>query len=448
MKKIIYTLLILLSINCSPLLQQPTVELPTEYSFADSFSHDSCKIDQQWWQVFGDTTLNRVMATALNNNRDMAATLANVESARNYIKVAKAEFLPSLSVGAEVEAYRINGVTTKEFRATPTIEWELSLFGELRNTHKSAMAQYLSTKWGYRAAQLSLSAEVATTLFTLVQYSQCLEIATRSYELRLKATALVDSMYRYGMSNGIALEQARSLVYSAQSEIATYQRAVEQTHLALNLLMGQSSSGDINLTLFEGTPPPPIPIGLPSELLERRPDIMESYYNMQSAAAKVGVAHSNRFPSISLTAEGGFITETLKDLTSAKPIGWSLLGDLTQPIFNFGALNRSEKMSVQTYLASMHDYEQAILTALNDVELALVDITTYRTQSFTARLLMEANAKIALTTSALYKSGLGDYLNVIDAERELYSSQIEFISVMAQQYINYVTLIKALGGGF
>ncbi len=437
-----------MSINCSPLLQKPNVELPTDYSFGAGFSNDTTQMGSKWWLAFGDTTLNRVVSTALIYNRDLAAALANVESARNYIKVAKAEFLPSVSFGAEVEAYRINGTTTKEFRATPTIEWEISLFGKLRNTRKSASAKYLATEWGYRAAQLALSAEVATTLFTLAEYERCLEIATRSYELRVEATALVDSMHRYGMSNGIALEQARSMVYSAQSEVSSYQRAVDQTRLALALLMGQPLTEQLSLHILDRTPPPPLPIGLPSTLLERRPDIMESYYTMQSAAAKVGVARADRFPSISLTAEGGFITETLKDLSSAKPIGWSLLGDLSQPLFNFGALKRSERMATQEYVAAMYDYEQATLSALSDVEQTLVAITTYNAQALSARALMNANAKIALTTSALYKSGMGDYLSVIDAERELYSSQIDFVEVATQQYINYIELIKALGGGF
>ncbi|MFI3302866.1 MAG: efflux transporter outer membrane subunit [Rikenellaceae bacterium] len=448
MKKIIYTLIILLSVNCSPLLQTPSVELPSDYSFGAGFSRDTTPIESSWWLMFGDTTLNRVITTALSNNRNLAAALANVESARSYVKVAKAEFLPSVSVGAEVEAYRINGVTTKEFRATPTVEWEVSLFGKLRSTRKSATAKYLSTQWGYRAAQLALSAEVATTLFTLAEYERCLEIATRSYELRLKATALIDSMHRYGMSNAVALEQARSLVYSAQSEVSSYQRAVAQTRLALALLMGQPLTSSITLSATINTPPPPLPIGLPSALLERRPDIMESYYTMQSAAANVGVARADRFPSISLTAEGGFITETLKELSSAKPIGWSLLGELTQPVFNFGALKQREKMAVQEYMAAMHNYEQATLSALSDVESALTAITTYNAQYISTQALLNANAKIALTTSALYKSGLGDYLSVIDAERELYASQIEFIGIATQQYINYVDLIKNLGGGF
>ncbi|MFI3282330.1 MAG: efflux transporter outer membrane subunit [Rikenellaceae bacterium] len=447
MKRLIYIILIALCANCSPLLEQPKVEMPQSYLFGEEFSQDSCTVGLRWWELFGDTTLNNVIEYALLNNRNLASALANVETARNYIGVAKAEFLPSIYLNAEVEAYRINGVETKEYSATPTMEWEISLFGKLRNSRSSAIEEYLSSQWGYRAAVLSLSTEVATTLFTLNMYERSLDIARRSYTLRREATALIDSMHKYGMSDAIALEQARSLVYSAKSEMSKYQRAVEQTTIALNLLLGDATPS-VSYTLRNATLPPDIPIGIPSQLIERRPDVWESYFQMLSAASKVGVARADRFPSISLTADGGFVTETLKDLSSAKPFGWSLLGELTQPIFNFGALKRKEKMAYQTYISAMFSYEESTLSALSDVERALSAITTYRDQLLESKSLVVANSKIGHSTSALYKSGLGDYLSVIDAERELYTSQIDFSQYLTQQYLNYVDLVKALGGGY
>ncbi len=449
MKQMIYILLIVWGWGCSPQLQQPAVDMPDKYLYGGERSQNECVIESRWWEIFGDDNLNDAIQTAIDNNRDLAAAMANVEAARRYIAVAKAEFLPSLSFDAEVEAYRINGVTTKEYSATPTLEWELSLFGKLRNSRSGAISDYLSKEWGYRAALLSLTTEVATTIFTLIQYEQSLQIAHRSYLLRQKATALVDSMYRYGMSDGVALQQARSMVYSAQSEMVKYQRAVVQTELALALLLGQSSEYPIGPFFVDDIDSlPTIPVGLPSELLERRPDVMESYYSMCSSAYDVGVAHASRFPSITLTADGGFVTETLKDLTSAKPIGWSIVGELTQPIFSFGALKRKEQVSNQEYIASMNNYEQTVLTALSDVERSLVDILTYRSNLTTAHSIVEANAKITTATSALYDRGMGDYLNVIDAQRELYASQIDYQEQLMQQYINYVSLIKSLGGSF
>ncbi len=439
--------LIALLINCSPLLERPEVTIPESYRYSDT-SHPSkdCQLNINWWEIFGDTTINRVVEQALFNNRDLRSSLANVDAARQYIAIAKAEFLPSIYLSAEAEAYKINGVETKEFSTTPTLEWELSLFGKLRNSKSEAVAEYLSQEWGYRAEMLSLSAEVVSALFSLAQFQESYEIAMQSYELRVKATALVDSLHHHGMSDGVAVEQARSLVYSANIEIAKYKRAMELSNLSLGLLMGLSSPPDIKMHTY--TLPPPIPAGLPSELLERRPDVMESLYSMESSASKVGVARSERFPSITLTADGGFVSETLKDLSSAKPLGWSVLGSLTQPIFNFGMLKRKEQMAYQNYIASMNSYEQSILSALNDVESALITISTYHQELLASKAEVVANAKIALTVKALYRCGMESYFNVVDAERDLYSSQIDYAGVRAQQYINYVTLYKALGGGW
>ncbi len=452
MKRVIYMFLFAVTIGCSPLMQQPDVELPVEYKFDVEGVQCGCPVELRWWESFSDERLNALMEFALRNNRDLAAAMVNVESARKYIRVAKAEFLPSLSFDGEVEAYRINGYTTQEYSVVPTIKWELSLFGALRNSRWGAESDYLSKEWGVRASILSLTTEVAKTLYTLAQYEKSYVIAQQSYELRREATALVDSMHRYGMSDGVALEQARSLVYSARSEVAKYKRAVEQSRLAMNTLLGVTSteewSGCSCNSLLSGALPPAIPVGMPSELLERRPDIMESYFNMHSAAAKVGVARASRFPSITLTAEGGFITETLKDLSSAKPFGWSLVGDIVQPIFNFGALKRKEQIAQNSYLASLYDYEQNIIEALSEVEQSLVGISTYRTQLMASKELVLANVKIANSSSALYRCGLGDYLSVIDAERELYSSQIDFVELLAQQYINHIELVKSLGGGY
>lgn len=450
MKRIAYIILGILVfaslMSCTPQLSRPDISMPSSYAYGDS--NDSLRLSLRWWESFEDSTLNQVVDIALNRNRDLAAALSRVEAARVYIKEANAEFLPSLSLGTEAEAERTNGATTKQFELLPTLKWEISLFGKRRNTRSSALSSYLASEWGYRAAMLSLTSEVATTLFTLSQYERSYSIAKESYELRQEATALVDSMFHHGMSDGVVLAQAKSLVFSAEIEVVKYRRALAQSRVALGVLLGDTTLRKIPIQRADLRLPPQIPAGLPSSLLERRPDILQSYYTMQSAAAEVGVARAERLPSITLTAEGGVITETLKDLTSAKPIGWSIAGEVAQPIFNFGRLRSAEEAAKSRYEAAMHDYEQSILEALRDVEDALLSISTFREESERTTSLVEANTKIAHMTRALYKSGLGDYLSVIDAERELYSSQIDLTQLRTQQLLNYVSLCKALGGGY
>lgn len=439
--------------SCMPKLYPPQAEVPGRYIYAGQFSQDSMRWDVPWWELFGDTTLNRLVDRALMNNRDLLAAVSRVEEARLNLSVARAQFLPSVGLGVSAEGdYTAATKIEQDYAIEPALSWEISLFGALRNTTRAARAAVRSSEWAMRGVELSLTAQVATTYFTLLQYERDLSIARRSYVLRRESAALIDSMFRYGMTDGVALEQARSLVYTAQADIPLYERAVAQAQLSLNTLLGdlptppeRSVQG---LNLLSDTRPAQIPIGLPSDLLYRRPDVMEAYFTMQQAAAEAGVARSARFPSITLTAKGGIASTSISGLTAAKPWAWDAAASLTQPLFAFGKLKRREQAAVESYNQSVYSYEQSLLQAFADVESALASITTYREQTRRYAQLVMANDRIATMTQALYKSGMSDYLDVIDAERSLYQSQMQYVNLVAQQYINYVDLFKALGGGW
>ena len=330
--------------------------------------------------------------------------------------------------------------------------WELSLFGALRNAKRAAKAEIAASEWALAGVRLSLAAEVATTYFTLLEYERDLSIARQTLRLRRESAALIDSMFRYGMSDGVALEQARSLVYTAEADIPQYCRAVEQTWLSMGILLGETPSrawlSGAGLRLLTDYRPADIPVGLPSELLKRRPDIRQAHFNMLQAAAQAGQARSARFPSISLTAKVGVASSSIKGLTAANPWAWDALGSVAEPIFGFGKLRNAERAAMAAYTQSAKTYEQTVLTAFADVEKALVAIATYRSQTERTGELVLSNDRIATMTRALYRSGLSDYLDVIDAERSLYQSQMSHVNLVVQQYINYVTLCKALGGGW
>ena len=395
---------------CTPRFYPPRVSVPDDYIYGRGFSEDTTRFGPEWWTLFGDTVLNNLVARALDNNRDVAVAASRVEEARLNLKSVRAQYLPQVGLGVTAEGeYTPATKIVQSYAVEPSLSWEVALFGQLRNAKRAAKAQIASSEWALRGVRLALAAEVATTYFTLLEYERDLAIARQSCALRRESAALIDSMFRYGMSDGVALEQARSLVYTAEADI---------------------------------------PVGLPSELLERRPDIMQARYDMLAAAAEVGIARGNRFPSIALTAKGGAASNSIKGLTSANPWAWDALGSLTLPVFNFGRLRRAEQAAMERYTQSALTYEQTVLTAFSDVEQALVAITTYRRQTERYGELVLANDRIAAMTQALYRSGLSDYLDVIDAQRSLYQSQMEFVNLVAQQYINYVNLCKALGGGW
>lgn len=439
--------------GCNPKLYPPKVEVPEKYIFGEGFDRDTLGIPEDWWKMFGDTILDGLIERSFAANRNLAAAVSRIEEARSNLKAVRAEYLPSFGFGRHAGAsYAKPTKIDQSYILEATLSWEISLFGAMRHAKDAAKSGIMYSEWAYRGVKLSLAAEVATTYFTLLQYRRDLNIARRSSQLRRESATLIDSMFRRGMITGLNREQAMSLVYTAEADIPLYDRAIKQTMLSLNVLLGETPDVEkfigTDTLLLSGYRHINIPIGVPSDILHRRPDVMEAYYRMTQAAANVGAARSARFPSLSLTANGGTSSDDITALFSKKSWIWSAFLSFTEPIYNFGALKRREMIAREKYRQSVLAYEQAYLQALSDVEKALVSISTYREQTERYEELVQASRNIAMMTNALYSSGLSAYLDVIDAERTLYDSQMQFVNLTAQQYINYVNLCKALGGGW
>lgn len=442
---------LLIAVGCNPKLYEPEIVVPEQYIYAVGSQRDSLALADDWWRMFGDTTLNTLIERALAVNRNLEVAVSRIEEARDNLRIASSEFLPSVDVGVSAGASG-SGSVTQAYKILPTISWEIPLFGSLRYTSNAARANMAYAEWQWRGVRLSLAAEVATTYFTLLQYKRDYEIALRSSQLRKESAALIDSIFQRGMATGLNLERAKNLVYTAEADIPVYDRAIRQTLLSLNVLLGEmpdsadyANLGTRTITDYQ---PLVIPAGVPSDILHRRPDVMSAYWQMEQAAANVGIARSERFPSISLTAEGGRSSVKIGELFKGDSWYWSVLGSLAQPIFGFGTLRRKEMAAREQYRQSVLSYEQAYIEAVSDVESALVSIAAYRDETVRYRQLVESNMRVAILTSALYDNGLSAYLDVIDAERTLYDSQMQYSNIVAQQYINYVNLCKALGGGW
>ena len=437
--------------SCAPYLSSPDVDIPSEYIFGDMSSADS--IDGYWWSIYNDEVLDSLERQALAQNKNLAVAASRVESARYSLSIARSAFLPSLDaeLSAEGEYTTIEG-RSYDIAIQPTVSWNVSLFGALKYTSREAQAELLSTEWAYRGVILSLTKEVATTYFTILQCRQSLDIARHSHQLRVESAALMDSLLLYGSSTMLDREQAMSLVYTAAADIEQYSRALTQAELSLATLLGESpqtiKGNNFYRELSVESLPKAIPAGVPSDILYRRPDIMESYYELQSAAAGVGIAHSNRFPTISLTGSGGMFGSTVKELFSDGHWKWGAMGNIVQPMFNFGNLRNRERLALKAYDQARLRYEQQILTALEEVESALLSIATYRTQAEKYAKYVIANGRIAELTKALYSVGMYNYMDVISTEQTWYQSQLQMVELVAQQYINYANLVMALGDGW
>ena len=441
--------------SCNPRLATPSLSQRKEYLFKGKFSCDSIRLDSEWWHMFGDTTLNRLVNQALEQNKSVAIAASRIEEARHNLIVTRATYLPSVSgeISAEGKYESATDKVAQSYQILPQASWEIPLFGSLRHAAKGAKAQIKYEEWQYYGVQLALEAEVATTYFTLLQYRSDLAIAKRSSELRREMVTLTDSLYRHGFASGVHLEQARSLLYTAEADIPLYEKAIAQTLLSLATLTSNSPDSllyigiERSLSVIDNYMPYDIAVGVPSDILHRRPDVMSAYYTMQQSAANVGLARSARLPSVTLSLYGGTATAKISSLFSSR--GWvaDALATLTQPIFNFGGLRHRELAAREAYRQSLLAYEQCYTNAISDVESALATITASHEELLRYAGLVKSYRNIAIMTYSLYRNGLSDYLDVIDAERSLYSSQMQFENLVAQQYINYINLCKALGGG-
>ncbi len=446
---------------------------PDEYIFAQK-GDTLVVVGVEWWEIFGDTTLNRLMVTAIENNKNLAVAASKIVEAEESLASIRASLSPALDLGIGGSATYTTPSTGgkksigQSYSILPRVKWEASIFGGIKGATDAAREELLATEWGYRAARLALEAQVATTYFQWLQYARSLEISERSYALREEAQQKSDSLFYYGYTSGVDLWQARSLTATAAANIPAYRRAMVQTNLVLNTLLGggpellpmPSHSRECRHSLgaqldglycghLTASPLPVyVPSGLPSSLLERRPDVMEAYHNVEAAAARTRIARANRLPSFSLTAEGGLLSSTIKGLTSHNPAYWSAAVSLSQPLIHFGELRAEELKAYEVWRQAMLNYQQTSLEALSDVESALVAIATYNNQVAEYLALLTANSRLQQMTAALYDDGLASSLNLIDAERNLYSSQLDYISLLTEQLCAYVDLYKALGGGF
>ncbi len=440
----------LVAVACSPKLSQPTVNIPDSYSnnCGDVASSDST---QMWWHSVGDERLCSLVEEALSSNLSLQASMTAIRAARYNLRVARSAYLPDLSFNIEAERLREEKVYESEYEVVPTLSWQIPLFGAYRSTSQVSKAKILTAEYQTQGVALTLASEVANAYYSIIEYRCALRVAERSYELRLQATALVDSMHRYGMSSGVDLSQAQALVAAAQEDVSKYTQSLALSEISLaTLLSCNVDSIELRTPILcdiDSLPPIVTPaVGIPSDLLYNRPDLREAYFKIEEAMGEVGLARSAQFPSISLTVDGGLYSSSLKGLTLSKLLTWEWAVDLVQPIFNFGAL-RAKKLSLtESYNATLLEYQQSIITALGDVESALVSIEQSRKQSLSSREYMDKYAKIATATRALYRGGMDDYLSVVDAEREFYTSQIDYIALRTQQYINLIDLYTALGG--
>ncbi|HRP25735.1 MAG TPA: AdeC/AdeK/OprM family multidrug efflux complex outer membrane factor [Thauera sp.] len=412
-----------------------------------------------WRDYFADERLREVIALALDNNRDLRIAALNIERARAQYGIQRADLLPSIAVSGGQSAQRVPGDLSMSGESTVSRQYsanlgfasyELDFFGRVRSLEEQALQSYLGTEEARRSAQISLVAEVANAWLRLAADRERLALARSTLETRQQSVELVRRSLELGAVSALDLNQAETLRQTARADVARYTALVAQAENALALVVGASvPAAWLPQSLNEVVAAvPELPAGLPSEVLTRRPDILQAERALMAANASIGAARAAFFPRITLTATAGTASSTLDGLFDGGSGAWSFVPQLRLPIFEAGRLQASLDLAEIQRDINVAQYEKVVQSAFREVADALAERSTLTEQLDARRALLKATEKSFELSEARYRGGVDSYLTLLDAQRSLYGAQMELIGTRQSDATNRVALYKALGGGW
>jgi len=433
-----------------PNYQHPAIETPESYRFA--VPDTETELNLKWWKLFNDPNLNILVVTALDNNKDIKIAASRIEEARASFGFTRADQYPRLDIEAGASRGDYTGgrktpSTDNSFFIAPTLSWEIDFWGKFRRATEAKQAELLASDYSLRTVQISLISVVAGTYFQLLDFRHRLEISEQTLESRIDSLDIIEKKFNKGIIPEIDVNQAQIQKEIAAAAIPVFERSISSTENTLNILLGRlpgeiKKDAGLNDQIF-----PDIPVGLPSSLLERRPDIMTAEYLLKAQTAEIGVAEAMRFPSVNLTGILGFASDDLSDLISHGD-AWSIGGSLFGPVYDFNKNKLRVVIEEEQAKQALYTYENTILQAFREVDDALNEIRTYKNQIASVERKLTAAANATTLSTLRYDQGFASYLEVLDSERTLFSVELE-LSELKQQYHNsYVRLYKALGGGW
>ena len=454
--------LILSGCSLIPDYQQPPAPIASQWpqgqAYAPSEAADIAAAEQGWRQFFRDPALQQLIERALLNNRDLRVAALNIEAYRAQYRIQRADLLPAVSADGSGSRQRLPadvgqtgsaGISSQYSATLGVSAYELDLFGRVRSLSQQALETYLSSEEARRSTQISLVASVANAYLTwqadqaLLQLTEdTLSTYEESYQLTLRSSEI-------GVASALDLSQSRTSVEAARVKLAQYQRLVAQDRNGLTLLLGSGLPADLPASQpLDAELLSQVPAGLPSDLLQRRPDILEAEHLLKAANANIGAARAAFFPSISLTANAGSLSPDLSGLFGGGSGTWLFQPQISLPIFNAGSLRASLDYSKIQKDIGVARYEKSIQTAFQEVADGLAARQTYQQQLQAQRDLVEANQDYYRLAERRYRIGIDSNLTFLDAQRSLFSAQQALISDRLAQLTSEVNLYKALGGGW
>ncbi|MDE6395729.1 MAG: TolC family protein [Muribaculaceae bacterium] len=433
-------------------LRQPETETPA--AFTARFETDSaCLADVDWWQFYSDSTLCRFIRRTLENNRDLLAAAARIEEMRSLYGVAKANMLPTIDgrvyAQDETNDYSGTGIThDREIGIKVPISWEINLLGSLSWAKKRGEANYLATAEDYRAMQVSLIAQTAEAYFRLVALENELSIVRRTVESRKESLRMAKLRFEGGLTSETVYQQAMVEYSTAASLIPSLEKQLTAARNALTLLMGEFPDEELSSGKHQLDPMKieQLPVGVPSTLLQRRPDLRASELRLKAAMANAGLTYADRFPTLQLGFTPGLENNELTCFLKS-PFTF-IVASVSGPVFDFGRRKRKYEAAVAAYEQSRLQYEKNIIQAFTEVNMA---INAYQDACRTSRLkqnLRDAAAEYERLANLQYLGGSLRYIDVLDAQRRYFDARIDVSNSIRDEYFALIALYKALGGGW
>ncbi len=455
--------LALAACNQAPLYQQPELPVADHFATDDSASGQRLATEIGWQSFFGDPQLKYLIAQALANNRDLAASVARVEQARALYRIQDAQRLPQVNASGAASrnqaplasfdpalAVTDTSITYNQYNVQAALTaFELDFWGRVSNLSEAARLRYLATVEADRAFRLSLIANVAATYYAVRAGQEGVDLAERTLATRQYGLEIAKLRLDAGVTSSVDYDQSAILVRQAQTQLADLHRSTEQLRNRLSILVGGPIAGPLPETRAIGDPGQfgELDAGLPSALLVNRPDVLQAEHQLRAANADIGAARAAYFPRIALTGNFGYASTELGDLIHSGNQVWSIGGLVTLPIFDAGQRRAQLDQAQARRDELVATYQRTVQTAFTEVADALVGRKRYQEQIAAQELTVEAQRRLAETAELRYQNGIAIYLEVMDAKRNQFSAEQQLIQLRATALQNGVSLYVALGGG-
>jgi len=435
-----------------PNFQKSKMQTPDQYRLQTEATDTTTLPD--WYSIFTDTVLIGLIDSALLNNPDAQMALSRINESRAYLGMARADLYPSVTLGGAAMYGNTlgsfpTGNTSGAFTAAANINWEIAFWGKYRRASEAALAQLTADEYGMKAIQLSLIAGIAENYYNLLDYKKRLLIAQRTLETRTEFLRIIQERFDKGIVPEIDLNQAQIQEAYAASSIPVYNRSIIFAENALSVLIGKFPQElNTSYSLDNMTVSGKIPVGMPSQLLERRPDILEAEQLLKAQNARIGVAQAMRFPSIGLTGLFGMASADLTAFNAGDALIGSAGASLFGPIFQFGKNKRRVEVEKERTEQMRLNYEKAVLSAFQETENALISIQTLQEEKLLVEKQVSASANAAKLSRQRYDGGITSYLEVLEAERTLFDIELYYSDLQKRVLTAYTNLYKTLGGGW